>query len=298
MPRRGRNRPLALFAMPICIVLAVMFTFIPARRTAWLEPLGGLAFALIAPISHPVSSFARWVIPAERDAGDPAIVRSLKEEIEGFKALYYRERARNEELRERIRELQSGVSVNPELPVRLIGAPVIVGASDLSGGALRVRIGRGLGIHENAVATKGHQLVGRVVSVGAASSLVRPVTDNSAGPIQGRVIPSDGSPALLCVLRPVGGGLLAGPLERPGGTEPPSVVPDDEVRLDDQTWPRNAQMLLIGRVVRLEPAPDNPLRLIVIVRPSLDITRVSEVVMRLTPEGDRVGIEPAPEGRR
>lgn len=297
MPRRGRNRPLAVLAMPICVALAVALSFLPARRTTWLEPLGGLAFALIAPIAHPVSSFARWVIPAEPVADDPA-VRSLKEEIEGFKALYYRELARNEELRERIRELQSGVSVNPELPVRLIGAPVIVGASDLSGGVLRVRIGRGLGVHENAVATKGHQLVGRVVSVGAASSLVRPVTDGAAGPIQGRVILGEGSGSLLCVLRPVGGGLLAGPLERPAGTEPPPVSPGDEVRLDDQTWPRNAQMLLIGRVVRLEPAPDNPLRLIVFVRPGLDITRVSEVVMRLTPEGERVGVEPAPEGRR
>jgi cell shape-determining protein MreC len=41
-----------------------------------------------------------------------------------------------------------------------------------------------------------------------------------------------------------------------------------------------AQMLIIGKVVSVEPKPESPLRRIVIVRPELDVTRVSELTLR------------------
>ena len=40
-------------------------------------------------------------------------------------------------------------------------------------------------------------------------------------------------------------------------------------------------MLMIGRVVRVDRSPDQPLRKIVIVRPERDLRQASEVVIRV-----------------
>ncbi|MCX5690933.1 MAG: hypothetical protein NTV94_14310, partial [Planctomycetota bacterium] len=53
------------------------------------------------------------------------------------------------------------------------------------------------------------------------------------------------------------------------------------VRLADGRWPTSAQMLLVGKVIAVEPSPDGPLRRLVTVAPSIErLERVSEVVIR------------------
>ena len=58
-------------------------------------------------------------------------------------------------------------------------------------------------------------------------------------------------------------------------------MPGQVVRLSDGRWPGAAQMLLVGKVVSVEPSPDNPLRRLVVVAPVIErLERVSEVVIR------------------
>jgi len=52
------------------------------------------------------------------------------------------------------------------------------------------------------------------------------------------------------------------------------------VRLDDPTWPKAARMLVLGRVERVEPSPDQPLRRVITIRPTVaGLDRLSEVVI-------------------
>lgn len=97
---------------------------------------------------------------------------------------------------------------------------------------------------------------------------------------------------LLCQLEPIGNGTLRGPVFRPEAPagSPEASAPEpavgQTVRLDDDAdrWPRHAQMLIIGRVERVDPNPDMPLRKIITVRPTLALDRVSEVVLRISEE--------------
>jgi hypothetical protein len=46
-------------------------------------------------------------------------------------------------------------------------------------------------------------------------------------------------------------------------------------------------MLVLGTVESVEPAPDSPLRPVIVVRPTVVLERVTEVIVRVTPsEGE------------
>ena len=62
---------------------------------------------------------------------------------------------------------------------------------------------------------------------------------------------------------------------------------------DTERWPKNAQYLVVGTIERVEPNPAMPLRPTIVVRPSLRLERVSEVILRLSREA---AIEDAKSG--
>ena len=65
------------------------------------------------------------------------------------------------------------------------------------------------------------------------------------------------------------------------------------VRLQDPNWPASAQMLIIGKIVRVEPKPTEPLRQVITVRPVYDLSRLGEVVVRIPEPGAQVIPAPA-----
>ena len=71
--------------------------------------------------------------------------------------------------------------------------------------------------------------------------------------------------------------------------QPEQIVPGMTVRLDDDAWPRSAQMLVLGTVERIDDDPDKGLRKIVTVRPTVEIERVKEVTFQLVRDEDRGG---------
>ena len=64
--------------------------------------------------------------------------------------------------------------------------------------------------------------------------------------------------------------------------KPPEV--GQLVRVDDKSWPRNAQMALVIGAIERPPEPDSVGWYIVTVKPTLDLERLSEVVLRISPE--------------
>ncbi len=276
--------------LAIAIVASLVLSLTPAKHTLWVDWFGSLVVRLVAPVTHPLTLFTRWISPATRVQVDPGVV-ARAEDAERFRTLYLRAQRENEELRARIRDLQSGVALNPQRPVSLIGATVIGTTSDLRHPLLRTRVGTEIGIDVNTVVTyRGTRLLGRVVRAGRGLSEILTITDRSSTPLLGRVILRDDGAGRRCTLVPVGDGTLEGPVEDP--RERPDLAhialePGMLVRLDDGAWPSHAQMLEIGVIEQIRPSEQNPLRQVVVVRPSVDLTRVSEVEFRV--EQDRGG---------
>lgn len=276
----------AKLLLPPTLVLLALLAVLPARWSAWVGELSRLVSIPTAPISRNVLSLSRSVIsPPEPPKAEE--LRLLEEQKQAFETLYLRERDEITRLRDYIRELQQGLALNPAAKVQQIIAPVIGTSADLASGMLSIRTGTTVTVDRTTVATTtGLQLVGKVTSSSGPSCWVLPITRKGAGKIQVAIMTGEGAPVIGSNLTPVGDGRLQGDVMRiaggGGGTE---QLPTPEVgqlaRLVDQEWPESSRMLIVGRVESVLPSPENPLRPMVIVRPLVNIERVSEVVLRV-----------------
>lgn len=299
MTRRLRQWTNPRRTLPLAAAVLTVSALAPVRATRWTEPIADLAITLLAPVSGPTERVGRWLKPASRRPPAPEQIRELEEERARFELLWLQERRRLEQFRRQVEQMQLGMALNPDLAVRQIVAPVIGTSSDLTSGLLRVRAGREHGVEINTVVcVQGVQLLGRVVRVAERHCVVRPITDSSSPRLEGVILVGAGAQErqLACSLEPAGDGTLRGRVEWvvDEQLEPLDVPTGSAVRLADDSWPANAQMLLIGTVARVEPAPDQPLRRQVTVRPGVRLDRVREVQLRITPEpeADTAGAGP------
>lgn len=280
------------------MIVLVVLALLPARLIGWVGAFRKPVETLLAPSSHLFSGLARWLTPPRGLKPRDDAITILEEELERYRALALRREEENSQLRSVISDLQAGREYAPDLTVRFLTASVIGAASDLASAAIWVRAGTAQGAEVNTVATvRGVQLFGRVISSTARTCRIMPITARNAGRLQARVmLTEDGkSDGLICQLVPVGDGTLRGPVEDrrdPDSRAPIEPAVGMTVRLDDPDhWPRNARMLLVGKVEQVVPSAQSPLRREVIVRPTVDrLDRVSEVVLRVASE------PPAPDG--
>jgi cell shape-determining protein MreC len=273
--------------LPTTLVLLAVLTFTPIKYTAWAGWFGRLTQTIVAPISHTLAAVSRWLAPATLQALDPEEILTLRQETEARKAQLNHALEENNRLHALIRELQRGNALDPNLAVHQMYAPVFGSASDLSSGLLSVRAGRQQGVNESTVAmAMGLQLLGRVTSVGELTCTVAPITSKASGPLIAKIVLDDFGAGLGCTLAAAGDGTLQGDVEdrrNPATTTAIEPSVGQEVRLNDPSWPRSAQMLLIGKVEKVEPSPKQPLRKVVTVRPIVEnLDRVSEVMLRMT----------------
>ncbi|RMH11704.1 MAG: hypothetical protein D6695_08545 [Planctomycetota bacterium] len=274
-------------AFALAVVFLSIFGLLPVRPVGtWLTPFSELAYRVIAPVSHPISEVSRWVAPGRIESlvDDPEQV--LAEELERTRQALLREKLENERLRSIIEDLQRGFALDPGTAVRPLTCAVIGNPSDLTAGLLTVRAGKNAGVTTHTVATyQGIQLVGRVERVLGSVSEVLPITTRRAGRLDGVVmLDDDGAHMLACSLTPTGDGTLRGPVTEPRTPDPEhplAVGQDVRLRVTDGSWPDSAQMLLLGRVIEIEPAPGQPLRRWIRVQPIADLRAVSQVVLRI-----------------
>lgn len=264
------------------VVFLLVASVAPAR---WLAPnawLGDLVGVVSAPVAQPARALGGWLTPASAREPQPEVVTQLQRQVDEYRTLYERARARNEDLLRQMEQLRLMVELNPSASTRLLYAPVIGAATDPSDPKLLIRAGRAQGVHPNdVVAVEGVQLFGAVVDVSARTSWIRPVTSRAQGYVRGLIMIEDGR-GVRCSLRPTGDGALRGDAAH-DETDPEAserIAVGQTVRLDDPAWPGGAQMLVLGRVESVEPAPDSPLRRVVVVRPRVALDRVTEVIVR------------------
>ena len=295
------SRPLhqpryARLAFPVFVLLMLLFSVVPVRAMGWSRWFSGVAAAGVSPVAHPVTKLSHWLSPGRGSAEfTNENQRVLEDEVQLLRRRALLAESANTELRATIARLSGARSINPSAPVRPVTAPVIGVSSDPSASsAIRVRAGAAEGITRGDVVTDGVvQLLGRVDLVQGGFSEIRPITARSMPPIMAALmLDSTSGRSLACLLRPAGDGTLRGDVEDPGDGPSPIDV-GVSVRLRDDQWPESAQMLMIGRVVKVERSPDQPLRKVVIVRPDRDLRQANEVVIRV-PEGVATASEGAP----
>ncbi|MCA9302660.1 MAG: rod shape-determining protein MreC [Phycisphaerales bacterium] len=273
------------WSMPLTVTALLVFTLLPVRCTSRLQWFSEQAEVVIAPIEAPITRLTNWVIPTTSiGAGiESDEERSLRLELDRVQTQLYREREINRQLTTLVDQLQRGANLTPDIDVRQIHRPRI----GFSGELLVIRSGTDDGLHRNTVAVvDAVQLLGRVSVADTRTCKVLPITSDSALPIMATVmLDNNGQYQLRCLLSPVGNGTLRGAITPSSDPNFPELSPGMEVRLLDDQWPRHAQMLVVGTIVRIENAPNQPLRKQIIVQPSVDLRRVPEVIFRL-PEQD------------
>ncbi len=300
MSRASSNARASRLAFPGLVLICLVLAFAPVRLMGWAGWTGSIVVAAISPIAHPVTEFSIWLSPSKggRTLADDQRNR-LQDEIERYKLRALQAQLEIERLHDLVEQLAGARQFNPTEPIRPITAAVMGDASDASSTSiLRVRAGALQGVRQGAVATDGSvQLLGRVQRVLPLYSEVRPITARASTPIQGAVLlDAEATRTLDCILEAQGDGTLRGHVEDAGddaGASPLEI--GQRVCLKDPDWPPSAQMLVIGTLVKIEPARDHPLRKVITVRPGSDLRGAAEVVLRI-PVGRGAGESQANAG--
>jgi cell shape-determining protein MreC len=278
----------------MAVAAVAMLAFLPSKWSAWESSLSGIVKLAVAPVSGPVRQATGWFV-REGGAKDSELTKQLERERDHFKWLWLQELRETENLKKTVEQLQKGQMLN-ELPVAQLVRPVIGTSSDGRGGLLEIRAGSGQGVSMNDIATtEGVQIVGKVVGVNARTCTVRVLTGTGAGGITGVVMTDDEKPGAVCSLYPYKGSLLQGQVAySPKETRPQPVV-GQTVRLEDSQWPKHAQRLVIGVVTDVRTVTTG--RQVIEVKPTVDLDRLSEVVLRLTPKDSDERMTTLPAGK-
>ncbi len=281
MSRRIAQHTTAERAMPMVVLVLLIVSFLPIRALKPVNWFGDLLATVAAPVSQPLRALAAWLAPAQTGPALPEEIAQLKTQLEQYKTMYERMRMRNKDLLRQMETARLLIALNPDVRTRHLTAPVIGSTSDPAGQLLEIRAGQAQGVHKNdVVVVEGVQLFGRVLRAGERTSWILPITAKTSGTIQGTIMLEDVSDGLACKLSPTGDGMLKGDVAGSSDENPP-IKPGMTVRLSDSTWPASAQMLVLGTIVKVDTAPDSPLRTVIVVKPRVALDRVSEVIVRI-----------------
>ncbi len=285
--------------LALAITAAAGLAVLPRPMLPLVWAFNTPATFLLAPVQAPVRTLMVWLRGPKQGTVSggsglsPELDRVLTD-LDQAKFELAQSKVETERLRALVVDLSRGVELNPSLAVTQIPASVIGFGSDLTGGLLTVRPNKMEGVEPNAVVVvRGVQLVGRVQKVDARTCTVLPITDpafpktiktlhGTGEKFTGVVMLDDQRRGPEWKLDSIENGRLVGRVyfkTLPPGEERPTITNDMLVRLSDTSWPDSSQMLTIGRVVQVETGPNE--RPIITVEPLQDISRVSEVMIRV-----------------
>lgn len=268
--------------MPIAVIVLFVLSLSPIRFIQWTNWFAAQTQVIISPIAHPITIAMDMVIPpAISDPAASSRERAISDELDRVRTELLQTRNENHRLSTLVDELSRGAAITPNLNVRQVQRPRV---SSLVGDLLLIRSGHIEGLTQGTVVVvDAVQLLGKVSRVDGKTAAVLPITAKSAPRIQATVLLDEaGTKQTICLLTPLGDGTLRGEVGRADVDESWSVQVGQEVRLLDNQWPRHAQMLVIGTVLRIERNDNQPLRQRIIVAPTIkDLRRVSDVIFRL-----------------
>lgn len=270
--------------LALSILLMLVLALAPVKVLSVVSFLRQPLQFVLAPIQAPVRRVVVWLLPPPLPSGlDLSAYEQLAAQHADLQLRFQQQSREVEELRTLVRDLSRSAELNQGSPVRQVIAQIIGPGADLSGGLLTVRAGTREGVEVgHVVALRGVHLFGSVRRVGARTSEVLPATHPSSGKLNAVIMLDDALATVgaTCQLEPVGDGTFRGLVADVREQITMNPVPVEAgmiVRLSDEGWPRNAQMLQIGRIERVEQGQ----RRVVVVRPEHQAERYSEVMVRV-----------------
>ena len=264
----------------MAVGLLAVASLLPQKWLGWARWFSEQAFVVAAPVAHPITRGVDLIAPASRPSPERTErERTLRDELERARVRMLQSDRRIAELESLVEQLSRGTLLHPEVEVSQLPRSVVGEAGEM----LVVRTGTREGVYRGAVVTaQSVHLVGRVADADARTSRVLPITARGSMRILGVVVVDDDTGRQAsCVLEPVGDGTLVGEVSPPPDGRAEEIQKGQTVRLFDEQWPRHAQMLVIGEVVRVEPSLEQPLRRRITVQPRVNPRRAGEVIIRL-----------------
>jgi len=270
--------------LPVSIGVMCVLAFTPVRFSNalfFVEWAGQLTRIVIAPVREPGLDMARYL---KRDSGGeakPEDLRILEGERDRLLARVKQLEADNSRLTEQLQVFARGDWITPSIAPTRVYAPIIGRTANPASDVLTARAGGRKGVRDGYVAVTGAvQILGRVRDVSPLDCQILPITDRSAPSVGGRVETVTGE------VQPCQLTWSDGALRGPVGVEDVDLIRVGEiVRLEDQNWPAYVQQYVIGEVRSVEFDEDNPLAVIITVRPPADLSMVSDAFILVPPEG-------------
>lgn len=276
-------------ALLITTLVVLVLSLMPTRwLVPWTADVGSIVSLPLTPLGHAAGSVLAFVRPpSTEELPDASELDRVLAERDAFRGRWHAARLHVEQLEGELTQLQGARArgVGGDWTPRI--AAVVRHSPARSGGLLSLNIGRRQGVNAGTVAViDGDRLVGRVaLDVAKLSSVLIPIGtmgDAYGRDLRARILPA-GDEAIAADqgvsirLEPIGGGLLAGLLERGSG-----VRVGDLVRMGaDPAWQSTAWGMLIGSVLRIEPTPQQPLRERIVVERAVDPDRLPLVTLKL-----------------
>ena len=284
MSRNGKGNNLAL---PITLLVLFALGLLPTRWLGFASDLSAIVNLPVAPLAQVGNAVQEIVRPPTEIAADwPEAVREkarlLEEERNRWERMY---RVKEEEvaaLQEQIRQLQMVPIDTIRVPIRPLQASVTMrDPSDLHG-PVRLHASERQGLVANTAAVYGGvYLLGRVTEVDQFSATLLPLTNAANDGINARIFSqsrldesTSASRSPRVRLSAQRNGLLIGDISREV-----DAGPGDIVALSDSSWPEAAQFMRIGSILEVREKEENPLRRVIVVKPTYAVGDVSSVTL-------------------
>jgi hypothetical protein len=298
--------------------LAALLSLLPWKLSFWVQTPANFLSIFVSPLQNGFTKVLSPVAVHRGGGGGGAGSGGMEgPDFEVLRTRYLQLENENQQLRAQIEALQNHVKIAGDL-----GTPrVIAGSLGLRGSMLQLRtdhvelrpdglspIGTG-----SVVVLEGINLVGRIVTPGSKVTLAQLIADSSGPEIRGIVRPREGGmeaielagssggggqPEYGVRLSPTDGGRLKGSVyliakeKGTAGKRLEPVKPGARVRLSDPSWPRFAQMLVLGEVETVSTAQND--RQEVVVRPLYDVRELAGAEFTILIQPPLANPEPAP----
>jgi rod shape-determining protein MreC len=239
-----------------------------------------IVHGLTLPFVHGLTKVSNWLRPGEADhpdLGDAQLIGEQNLLLQGQVMRLQEELRTTRELLAQVADVQALTGTG----VTLIEARVTAQPASRSQAVITINRGEREGVRKGMIVASGYNLVGRVTATTAVDASVMLLTQPKQPPLA-VVVRAGVQPAYA----------LATGLElAPGGEEFISMLSkDDAIKegdlafLDDKAWPPESRGFVVGKVVRTEPDPADPLlRRRAIVRPVRPLDALTSVMVVVPP---------------
>lgn len=264
------------------VIVLMILALLPHRYSGYGSLVRSVTMLVLTPAAGPMNIFA-GALRREEEQSVLGTQQELSERVQELRGRVMALEQRERELERAVAELQGLRRRQGDSYIHR-RASVVGRSSDGTSATLQLNIGSRHGIREGLPAVQGASIVGRITQVGPTSSTLGLLTTPGtlaevvAVPrgLDGEILPEQRRGRLLLKAGAAPNLLVAEEADRQLPVET-----GDFARLMDESWPRSVQGMLVGRVVAVEPNPDDPLLKRVGVRPLMSLRDVESVVVVL-----------------